>query len=110
MGVEKKVFDRLKILKLAPEQLSSVDSSIRFTFAISLASNTAKKRRSRGIGRKIQGLSPYVTTPLVSNPSLTSILVPAAQALRGLQKSQSGFGTHPSSPVREKQRMLPPLT
>ena len=91
---------------------------------MSLAINAPKKKRSRGRGRKIQGLSPYVAPPPVSAPLATSMPVPAAQpavfsstdarpqyrqaALRGLQPPQSGAEEHPSSPAREKQRKLPP--
>ena len=80
------------------------------TCAMSLASNAAKKKRSRGIGRKVQDLSPHIIPSPVLAPSATSKTVPAAQARRGLQKSKSGSGTHSSSPDREKHRMLPPST
>ena len=49
------------------------------TCAMSSANNMAKKRRSRGRGKKIQGLSPHVTRSPVSTPSATSTLVPAVQ-------------------------------
>ena len=89
--------------------------------AMSLATNTAKKRRSRGKGRKIQGLSPHVTPPPYSEPSTTSTPAPAAspviyggldirhkqEALRQLQSSKSGSKELPCSPAREKQRKLP---
>ena len=80
------------------------------TCAMSSASNTSKKKRSRGIGRKVQDLSPHIIPSPVLAPSATSKTVPAAQARRGLQKSKSGSGTHSSSPDREKHRMLPPST
>ena len=77
---------------------------------MSLASNAAKKKRSRGAGRKTQGLSPHIIPPPVPAPSATSKTVPAVQAHRGLQKSKSGSGKHSSSPNWEKHRMLPPST
>ena len=106
--------------------ISKPDEDKLISCAKSLANNAAKKRRSRGRGRKFQGLSPPVTPPPVLAPSATSILVPAAQpavfgstdarpqyrqaALRGLQHFQSGSGDHPTFPAREKQRILPPST
>ena len=80
------------------------------TCAMSSASNVAKKKRSRGIGRKIQGLSPHIIPSPVSAPSATSKTVPAAQARRGLQKSKPGSGKHSSSSDWAKPRMLPPST
>ena len=94
------------------------------TCAMSLAINAPKKRRSRGRGRLIKGLSPHVNPPPVSAPS-TSMSVPAVQSAvfgstdarpqyrqaalaRSLQHQQSGAVEQPSSPVREKQRKLPP--
>ena len=47
------------------------------TCAMSLAANAAKKRRSRGRGRKNQGLSPHIAPPPHSGPSATSLPAPA---------------------------------
>ena len=71
-----------------------------------------KRPKTEGVegeGRRSKVFLPTLHL-LVSAPSATSNPVPAAQALRGLQKSQSGSGMHPSSPDREKQRILPPST
>ena len=94
------------------------------TFAMSFAANTAKKR-SRGRGRLIKGLSPHVALPPVSAPLTTSLPDPAVHpaviistdarpqyrqaAHRSLLSSQSESEESLSSPVREKQRMLPPI-
>ena len=48
------------------------------TCAMSSASNAAKKKNSRGIRKKTQGLSPHIIPPPVSAPSATSKTVPAA--------------------------------
>ena len=80
------------------------------TCAMSLASNVAKKKRSRGAGRKTHGLSTHIIPPPVLEPSATSKTVPVAQAHRGLQKSKSGSGEYSSSPNCEKHRKLPPST
>ena len=88
------------------------------TGAMSLAANTAKKRRSRGRGRKNQGLSPHVAPPPHSGPSATSLPAPAAspvhlrgvdarrqyrqELLRQLQTPKSGSKELPCSPAREK--------
>ena len=77
---------------------------------MSLASNVAKKKRSRGAGRKTHGLSTHIIPPPVLEPSATSKTVPVAQAHRGLQKSKSGSGEYSSSPNCEKHRKLPPST
>ena len=94
------------------------------TCALSSAHNVERKRRSRGKGRKIRGLSPHPIPPVSATPR-TSTPVPAEQpvfpytysrpqyrkaALRGLQQSQSGFGDHPHSPARVKPRADPPST
>ena len=100
----------------AAKSMPGKDKAI--TCAMSSASNTAKKRRSRGRGRLIKGLSPHVAPPPVSAPSATSSPVPAAHpavfistdtrpqyrqaALRSLQSFQSGSEELPSSPVRKK--------
>ena len=96
------------------------------TCALSSAYNVEWKRRSRGKGRKIRGLSPHPIPPPLSAPPRTSTSVPAEQqiifrntdarpqyrqaALRGLQTSQSGSGDCPSSPARVKERVGPPST
>ena len=94
------------------------------TCAMSSAINAPKKRRCRGRGRLIKGLSPHVNPPPVSAPLATSTPVPAVQSAnfgstdarpqyrqaalaRSLQHSQSGAEDHPSSPVREKQKEAP---
>ena len=94
------------------------------TCAVSSAYNVERKRRSRGKGRKIRGLSPHPIPPPVSALPRTSTPVPAEQpivfrntdarpqyrqaALGGLQ--QSGSGDRPPSPVRVKPRADPPST
>ena len=49
------------------------------TWALSSAHNVERKRRSRGKGRKIRGLSPHPLPPPVSAPPRTSTLVPEEQ-------------------------------
>ena len=94
-----------------------------FTCTLSSACNVERKR-SRGKGRKIRGLSLHPIPPTVSAPPRTSTPVPAEQpivfcnmdarpqyreaALRGLQ--QSGSGDRPHFPVRVKPRVDPPST
>lgn len=92
------------------------------TATMSSAANAAKKRRSRGKGRKIRNISPHTTPPPIYAPPRTSTPVPAARpvfsftdarpqyrqtACSGQPKQKSGSGT-PCSPSREKQRVLPP--
>ena len=51
------------------------------TCALSSAHNVERKRRSRGKGRKIRGLSPHPIPPPVSALPRTSIPVPAEQPI-----------------------------
>ena len=59
------------------------------TCAMSSANNLAKKKRSKGSGRKTQGLPPCHPLPPVQHQA-ASTSGPAAQGRRGLQKSKSG--------------------
>ena len=92
------------------------------TCAMSSAYNVERKRRSRGKGRKIRGLSPHPTPPPVSVPPRTSTPVPAERqavfrdmdirpqyreaSRRGLQ--QSGSGDCPCSQDRVNPRRVFP--
>ena len=113
-------------VKPAPSQstLNKPGKDKGSTCTLSSAHNVERKRRSRGKGRKIRGLSPHPIPPVSATPR-TSTPVPAEQpvfpytysrpqyrkaALRGLQQSQSGFGDHPHSPARVKPRADPPST
>ena len=88
--------------------------------AMSSATNTAKKKRSRGKGRKNQGLPPHAAPPPFSPPA-TSMPAPAAslvrysgldtrkqyrqEAIKKLQSFKSGSSQElQHSPPREKQR------
>ena len=77
--------------------------------AMSSANNVAKKRRSKGSGRKTQGLSPHRSLPPVQHQA-ASTSGPAAQGCSGLQKSKSGSGKHPKSSKKEKHRINPSST
>ena len=73
------------------------------TCAMSSANNIAKKKRSKGSGRKTQGLPPCNPLPPVQcRTSLKS--GPAAQGHSGPPKSKSGSGKHPKSSKKEKHR------
>ena len=76
---------------------------------MSSANNKAKKKRSKGSGRKTLGLPPCTPLPSVQHQA-TSTSGPAAQECRGLQKSKSGAGKHPKSSFWEMHRMNPPST
>ena len=69
----------------------------------------AKKKRSKGSGRKTLGLPPCTPLPPVLHRA-ASTSGPAAQECRGLQKSKSGAGKHPKSSFWEMHRMNPPST
>ena len=73
------------------------------------ANNVAKKKRSKGSGRKTLGLPPRNPLPPVQHQA-ASTSGPAAQGCRGLQKSKSGSGKHPKSSFWEMHRMNPPST
>ena len=77
--------------------------------AMSSANNVAKKKRSKGSGRKTLGLPPCNPLPPVQHPA-ASTSGPAAQGCRGLQKSKSGSGKHPKSSFWEMHRMNPSST
>ena len=94
------------------------------SYAMSSATSAAKKKRSRGKSRKIQGLLPHAAPPPFS-PSATSTPAPAAspvcyggldtqkqyrqEAIRQFKSSKSGSSKElPCSPPREKQWKLPP--
>ena len=79
------------------------------TCAMSSANNVAKKKRSKGSGRKTQGLPPRNPLPPVQHQA-ASTSGPAAQGRRGLQKSKSGSSKHPKSSTKEKLRMNPSST
>ena len=66
------------------------------TCAMSSANNVAKKKRSKGSGRKTQGLPPHNPLPPVQHQA-ASTSGPTAQGCRGLQNSKSGSGKHPKS-------------
>ena len=66
------------------------------TCAMSSANNVAKKKRSKGSGRKTQGLPPRTPLPPVQH-RVASTSGPAAQERRGLQKSKSGCGKYSRS-------------
>ena len=76
---------------------------------LSSANNMAKKKRSKGSGRKTLGLPPCTPLPPVQH-RVASTSGPAAQEHRGLQKSKSGAGKHPKSSFWEMHRMNPPST
>ena len=92
-----------------PSSNSTVSKSSKdkgSTCAVSSAYNVKRKRRSRGKGRKIRGLSPHPTPPPVSAPPRPPTSVCTARqivfhslgarpqyreaSLRGLQQSGSG--------------------
>ena len=77
--------------------------------AIASSNNIAKKKRSKGSGRKTLGLPPCTPLPPVQHRA-ASTSGPAAQERRGLQKSKSGAGKHPKSSFWEMHRMNPPST
>ena len=80
------------------------------TCAFSSANNVAKKKRSKGSGRKTQGLPPRNPLPPIQHPAALA-LVPAAQGCRGSKKSKkSGSGKHPKSSFWEMHRMNPSST
>ena len=83
------------------------------TCAFSSANNVAKKKRSKGSGRKTQGLPPRNPLPPVQHPA-ASAPGPAAQGHRGSKKSKkskkSGSGKHPKSSFWEMHRMNPSST
>ena len=79
------------------------------TCAMSSANNVAKKKRSKGSGRKTQGLPPRNPLPPVQH-QVASTSGPAAQGCRGLQNSKSGSGKHPKSSKKEKHRTNPSST
>ena len=79
------------------------------TCAMSSANNVAKKRRSKGSGRKTQGLSPHKTLPPVQH-QVASTSHPVAQGHSGLQKFKSGSGKYPKSSKKEKHRINPSST
>ena len=96
------------------------------TNAVSSATGIDKKKRSRGIGRKSLGLPPHTAPPPFKNhPSATSMPAPGTpsvcispmntrkkyrqDAQRQLKKYEPGtIEELPCSPLREKQRKLPP--
>ena len=71
--------------------------------------NIAKKKRSKGSGRKTQGLPPRNPLPLVQHQA-ASTSGPAAKGCRRLQNSKSGSGKHPKSSKKEKHRINPSST
>ena len=77
--------------------------------AMSSANNVAKKKRSKGSGRKTLGLPPGNPLPPIQHPA-ASTSGPATQGCRGLQKSKSGSGKHPKSSFWEMHRMNPSST
>ena len=80
------------------------------TCAFASANNVAKKKRSKGSGRKTQGLPLHNPLPLVQHPA-ASAPGPAAQGYRGSKKSKkSGSGKHPKSSFWEMHRMNPSST
>ena len=79
------------------------------TCAMSSANNIAKKKRSKGSGRKTQGLPPRNPLPPVQHQA-ASYSGPAAQGCSGLQKSKSGSGKHPKSSFWKMHRMNPSST
>ena len=79
------------------------------TCAMSSANNIAKKKRSKGSGRKTQGLPPRNPLPPVQH-QVASTSGPAAQGCSGLQKSKSGSGKHPKSSFWKMHRMSPSNT
>ena len=79
------------------------------TCAMSSANNIAKKKRSKGSGRKTQGLPPRNPLPPVQHQA-ASTSSSAAQGGRGSQKSKSGSGKHPKSSFWEMHRMNPSST
>ena len=79
------------------------------TCAMSSANNVAKKKRSKGSGRKTQGLPPRNPLPPVQRQA-SSNTGPAAQGCSGPPKSKSGSGKHPKSSKKEKYRTNPSST
>ena len=79
------------------------------TCAMSSANNIAKKKRSKGSGRKTQGLPPCNPLPPAQHQA-ASTSDPTAQGRSGLQKSKSGSGKHPKSSKKEKHRINPSST
>ena len=71
--------------------------------------NIAKKKRSKGSGRKTQGLPPRNPLPPVQHQA-ASTSGPAAKGCRRLQNSKSGSGKHPKSSKKEKHRINPSST
>ena len=79
------------------------------TCAMSSANNIAKKKRSKGSGRKTLGLPLHnPLSPVQHQAASTS--GPAAQGCRGSQKSKSGSGRHPKSSFWEMHRINPSST
>ena len=76
------------------------------TCAMSSANNIAKKKRSKGSGRKTEG--PPTCNPLSTvQHQAASYSGPAAQGHSGLQNSKSGSGKHPKSSFWKRHRMNP---
>ena len=79
------------------------------TCVMSSANNVAKKKRSKGSGRKAQGLPPRNPLPPEQHQA-SSNTGPAAQGCSGSQKLKSGPGKHPKLFKVKKHRTNPSST
>ena len=76
------------------------------TDAMPSANLNAKKKRRRGLHRKINGIPSHNPPPLGQHLDSTNS-GPAAQGLRGSQNVKSGPGKHPTHPKVVKHRTNP---